>query len=149
MAAETMNTNPMSMPVLSAPAMLGAKRNGRAVAAPLLNIWKADMVASFVGLLVFACLAVFVRTVDPGIAFAAGVAYLVCEIVYIARIYPSYFTEKPASTSCVSTSFLNMFFGGILFGSLWNRNLSRREKGVSHVVRACLAAVLFVCIVAF
>ena len=137
MTAQTMNTNAMYMTSSSVAVSNPAT-------SPLLGIWKADVVASLMGALVFACFAVFARTIDPMISVFAVGAYLIAELAYIARVYPSYFTDKPASTSCVSISFLNMFFGGIVFGCLWNRSLSRKEKGVSHIVRAILAAALFV-----
>jgi len=56
------------------------------------------------------------------------------QIIYAAKIYPSYFSEKPVLKSSKIISFLNFMVGSVIFGCLWNRNLARKTKGFSHIV---------------
>ena len=69
---------------------------------------------------------------------AGIVTYALC-IIYVAVFYLSYFKNNPRITSSKAISFLNFFFGGVIFGALWNTNLtkSRRrtnpDKGVSYI----------------
>lgn len=51
-------------------------------------------------------------------------------IIYPAVFYRSYFTEKPRIVSNKAISFLNFFFGNIIFGALWNSNLTNVRLGV-------------------
>ena len=64
--------------------------------------------------------------------------------MYAAKIYPSYFTDKPMIDSPEAVSFLNTFVGGIIFGLIWNHNLTRKEKGIAHIVFIVFIAVAFV-----
>ncbi len=59
---------------------------------------------------------------------------LVGGLIYAAAVYPSLFTDKPKAQSAKVISFTNGFFGGIIFGLLWNSNLTIKTKGVSNVV---------------
>lgn len=75
---------------------------------------------------------------------AGIVTYALC-IIYVAVFYLSYFKNNPRITSSRAISFLNFFFGGVLFGALWNTNLtkSRRrtnpDKGVSYIYAIILS----------
>ena len=64
----------------------------------------------------------------------ASVVILVATIYYAVKVYPSYFSDKPLLTSSSTISFLNGLFGGIIFGCLWNYNLTNEKMGVSYIV---------------
>jgi hypothetical protein len=55
-------------------------------------------------------------------------------IVYAAKFYPSYFAEKPLLKSSKVISFANLMFGNLIFGLIWNSNLTKKTKGISHIV---------------
>ncbi|MDR1185645.1 MAG: hypothetical protein LBK67_12750 [Coriobacteriales bacterium] len=57
-------------------------------------------------------------------------------IIYALRVYPSYFTNKPVFKSSKVISFANFTFGPVIFGVLWNNNLTEKKKGVSYIVSA-------------
>jgi hypothetical protein len=57
-------------------------------------------------------------------------------IIYALRVYPSYFTDKPVFKSNKVISFANFTFGAVIFGILWNTNLTAKKKGVSYIVSA-------------
>lgn len=75
----------------------------------------------------------------PFSAGLAGAVMAVLEIVYAVAFYLSYFKDSPRLRSSKAISFCNFFFGGGLFGALWNRNLTRshiaekRIKGISYI----------------
>ena len=66
---------------------------------------------------------------------------IVLFIVYALVWYPSYFTDSPKLTSAGTISFLNLFAGGIIFGCLWNHNLTRHGKGISNIVFVVFAII--------
>jgi hypothetical protein len=57
-------------------------------------------------------------------------------IIYALKVYPSYFTDKPVFKSSKVISFANFAFGAVIFGILWNTNLTAKKKGVSYIVSA-------------
>lgn len=81
------------------------------------------------------------------------------EIVYAAVFYPSYFKEDPVIKSSKVISMLNLMFGDIIFGAIWNANLTNSHnfstihKGKSYIVFivcnslfiAMYTALLFLC----
>jgi len=77
--------------------------------------------------------------------FTTGIACAVW-IAYAAKFYPSYFGEKPRLRSSRLISLCNFAFGGPLFGALWNRNLTRRIKEISHIVFVILLALLLLAV---
>jgi hypothetical protein len=114
--------------------------------APVLGNWETSAGYTILGIL--ACCAVNLLTsasmlsteslgmASMGLIFS--LIYLVFVIVYAVKIYPSFFTDKPMVTGSNAISFLNTFAGGIIFGLLWNHNLTRKDKGVSHIVYVVL-----------
>ncbi len=50
---------------------------------------------------------------------------VVLQVTYVLVFYRSYFTDKPCATSPKAISFWNFFFGGWIFGALWNASLTR------------------------
>lgn len=78
----------------------------------------------------------------------AGLVTYVLLAIYAGFVYPSFFKEKPLIRSSKIISFTNPFFGGLIFGLLWNSNLTKSHltqkevKGSSWkyaVVLSCLA----------
>ena len=122
--------------------------------APLLANWKTNVLFTILGVLAAAAINGFTgASVDahgnvtsnpsPMVGFLA-LAYIVFCIVYAAKIYPSYFTDKPMLASSEAISFLNCFVGGLIFGLIWNHNLTRGEKGIATIVFIVLIAASFV-----
>jgi len=122
--------------------------------APLLGTWKTNALFTVLGVLAAGAFNGFVgaTTTDAnGMSSAPSslqgifaLVYLVFCIVYALKIYPSYFSEKPMINSSEAISFLNTFAGGIIFGLIWNHNLTRMEKGIAHIVYVVLIGVSFV-----
>lgn len=78
----------------------------------------------------------------------SGLITYVLLAVYAGFVYPSFFKEKPLIKSNKLISFTNLFFGGLVFGLLWNSNLTKSRltqkeiKGSSWkyaVVLSCIA----------
>ncbi len=66
------------------------------------------------------------------------VAYRIASLVYSLGVYPTFFEPTPKLTDNVKISFLNGMFGGIVFGCLWNANVTKGKVGNSCVVYAVL-----------
>jgi len=83
--------------------------------------------------------------------FLLFTAYILAGFIYARKVYPSYFGEKPLLWSNKTVSFLNCFFGGIIFGLLWNHNLTRKQVGISNIVffNLSIIAVLIVIVQLF
>lgn len=78
----------------------------------------------------------------------AGLITYVLLAIYAGFVYPSFFKEKPLIKSSKLISFTNLFFGGLIFGLIWNSNLTKSRltqkeiKGSSWkyaVVLSCIA----------
>ena len=90
----------------------------------------------------FAVLGFVVRWVINGIAAATGtvasivsVVFFIASIVWALKFYPDFFKNRNlGSMSAEIVSFLNLMFGGLIFGCLWNANLTNGKKGISNVV---------------
>lgn len=122
---------------------------------PALQSWKTSWGFSVLGLLVGfpllvslgALLAIpliiMTDAVTGNDAVSAPLGALVGNVlmlIYAAKFYPSYFTEKPLLKSNRAISFANVMFGNWI-GFIWNGNLSKKTKGVSNVVLAVGSAV--------
>lgn len=119
----------------------------------LLDTWKTPVGMSVLGILsyVFALPAIdvilnelTVRTQLVDMLFftlAAEFALYLCKFIYAARVYPSYFTPTPKVKSPKAVAFLNCMLGGIVFGLIWNSNITKRKKGISNIVYATLCVV--------
>lgn len=130
---------------------------------PVLASWRTSVGWAIAGLLVgsylvgFACMAVAallaagltailmgagapLAQASPVVQFAlcvgllTGVLEYAVMIIYAVLFYPSYFTNRPRLRSSAAISFANCAFGGLVFGLLWNSNLTKRVKGVSAKV---------------
>jgi len=126
------------------------------VAAPVLQTWKTSVgfsvLALFLGLpllmilssllalplmLLFAMLTGLSspQSFSPILALVGNILML----AYALKVYPSFFSEKPRLRSNKAISFTNLMFGGLIFGLLWNGNLTKRTKGSSYMVSAVLS----------
>ena len=121
--------------------------------APLLNTWKTNVLFTVLGILAGIVINLFAQnSIDangnptPYASMVAifSLAFVAFAIVYAAKIYPSYFSERPMISSNEAISFLNGLVGGIIWGLLWNHNLTLQNKGVSHIVYIALIAAAFV-----
>lgn len=107
--------------------------------------WKTNALFTVIGILLAAALNGLIELIDADTpATIISLAYVIFGIFYAARIYPSYFTDKPVVQGNELISCLNGFVGGIIFGLLWNHNLTLNSKGVSHIVFIVLVALTFV-----
>ena len=70
----------------------------------------------------------------------AAILFYALSMVYATVFYPSYFGSKPKVKSSRAISFLNLTFGFVIFGVLWNSALTKRSKGASHIVLVVLTA---------
>ncbi len=100
-----------------------------------LNTWHTKPVPFIIGILIAVIYARIplpdsLLTVD---LIIAGL-FFIFGIVYALKIYPSYFTVKPMIRNSNVISFLNGLCGSIIFGCIWNSNLTNRKKGVSNIV---------------
>lgn len=69
-------------------------------------------------------------------------------VLYALLCYPKYFEDGCfAGKDPRIVSFSNTLLGGF-FGLLWNRNLTRGQRGISHVVYAILLIVFYALAVA-
>lgn len=69
-------------------------------------------------------------------AFAGAPAGLITYVLmlgYAAIFYPSFFEVRPFIRSAKIISFANLFFGGILFGCLWNWNLTKSRRAQKKI----------------
>ncbi len=76
--------------------------------------------------------------------YVISIVYLIFLVRYLLSTYPSFFTSKPKVNGNEKISFLNFFFGGLIFGWFFQNNLSKKKKGVSHIVLAVLIGVYVV-----
>lgn len=108
--------------------------------APVLDIWKTSIAYSVAGMLTFSIVVLSMFLNPPWIIGASlHVSYSIFMFVYAVVIYPSLFTRKPKLKSNTAISFWNCAAGGFIFGAIWNGNLSKKNKGISHIVLAVLS----------
>ncbi len=134
---------------------------------PALRVWKTSVVFSILGFLAILLLSVVVSLpitialeLHMGAAAVAlpypvttiagplsGMVSAVLTTVYALAVYPSYFRRKPLLKSSRAISFFNLLFGGLIFGCLWNGNLTRSKilerpkKGTSYIVASVLSII--------
>lgn len=104
-----------------------------------------------IGFSILGCLAaglangIFAAISDMGAIFYSLV-YCAAALYYSVKVYPSCFTKSPMLADSKLISFLNLFIGGVIFGCLWNHNLTRGQKGISNVVYAVMCGLSLVVI---
>ena len=122
---------------------------------PVLDNWKTSVGATIGGIILSALLfgtgssAGFIEA----LAITSGSVYLflvVCfclflfQLYYALIIYPSLFSDTPKIKSNTMISFLNGFLGYIIFGCIWNGNLTKRHLGISNRVYAVIAIIALI-----
>lgn len=110
--------------------------------------WKTNVGMSILGVVAILAINGIVNAVLPEI-FTYVIAVILCAvgIAYAAAVYPSYFTDEPKVDSAGTISFLNLLLGGIIFGCIWNANLTKGMKGSSWIVFIVLQALLLVALI--
>lgn len=114
---------------------------------PFLSTWQTSMGASIGGVILNLAGGRIADYVPDDYLFELGVvsiAGLIVQIVYAIAVYPSFFRKDPYVNDSTLVSFLNCLLGGIIFGPLWNSNLTNRTKGVSFIVFAILVALVLI-----
>ena len=120
-------------------------------------VWMA--LVSLIGLLILNYLGDAARAFDTSVygsiaGMSASVVTNVLTIIYSLVFYKSYYTEKPRLKSNKAISFCNFLFGNVIFGCLWNGNLTRshilkrKEMGSSYKVAVVLSAI-WICYACF
>lgn len=107
-------------------------------ARPALDGWKTS-----IGLSILGCIFANIVCSLPYATYAGWIItiiYGLSTIIYVIAVYPSFFSAGPLLTSPGAISFFNCFFGGYVFGPLWNTNLTKRKKGISHLVDLAIMA---------
>ena len=130
-----------------------AGRAAPTVNTPFLDVWKTSALCSVLGAICYLALNVIENSlydIAPLFELLMGIARIALQVVYAAHAYPALFGASPKLKSIETVSFCNFLFGFLLFGPIWNHNLTRRTKGVSYVVYiACNVAVLVLIVAGF
>lgn len=134
-----MKTKPLSLQPMAAQEKAGSTTNSSEMRGPqscetypTLDAWDTSYGLSFLGCVLAALLCSLPYNGFAG--WAITIAYGIATAIYAIAIYPSFFKSKPFLTSPSAISFLNCLFGGCVFGSLWNYNLTKRKRGISYIV---------------
>ncbi len=102
----------------------------------VLGLFAGFVLAGLVNLLIS-----FVLSISMG-SYAAyyysnpiqGMVLAALMAIYAFSIYPSYYRRAPKVKSSKAISFLNMMFGSLIFGCLWNANLTKSNReAVPHI----------------
>ena len=81
-------------------------------------------------------------TISGVVQVPLAIIMLALELLYALGFYKSYFKKSPWLKSSKAISFCNLMFGGLIFGCLWNHNLTiskrtqSRMRGISYKVFA-------------
>lgn len=116
------------------------------ISIPVLDSWETSVsmsvLGAIVGTIVLSVVSFIIGT-TIGID-VSNVIFSAIAIVYARGFYPSYFSTTPMVRNPRVISFLNLAFGGILFGSLWNHNLTRKDVGMSHHALTVIGVLLII-----
>ncbi len=117
--------------------------------APLLDTWKTSESFSFFGfvggLILWGALGL-VESRYMGF-FIGSILNFIIYCLYATRAYTTFFGKHPIIRSNYIASFFNFAVGGLIFGAIWNHNLTIGRKGISHIVLIVLNAAALVFIV--
>lgn len=114
---------------------------------PLLDSWVTPVGASAAGIFAQPLLLSLLEGFFSNAAWVVDlleVVIIVLSLAYAIVVYPSYFTRAPKMTSSASVAFWNCAFGGIVFGLIWNANLTKQTKGKSYIVFCVLVGLRIV-----
>mgnify|MGYP001667813824 CR=1 FL=1 len=112
---------------------------------PLLDVWRTSAAMSVLGIVAFIIVFNLESIVPFGMMFFASLVrmiFMIVQFLYALVVYPSYFGLKPKIRSCEAISFWNCAIGGMIFGPIWNSNLTNCNKGISYIVYAVLVGAL-------
>lgn len=130
-------------------------------ASHILDSWKTDgrmTIAGFVPLTSIFALSylqvIFGFRIPAGLYFLIGLyglVHYIVTIVYLVFIYPSLFSANPRMKSAKVAAFLNGYAAsaltvipGVFFAWALDSNLSKRKKGISHIVLVVCIVLMFV-----
>ncbi|MDO4503044.1 MAG: zinc ribbon domain-containing protein [Coriobacteriia bacterium] len=103
--------------------------------------WRYDLVFCIIGVVASMCLQAVTRVLPDPFGMILSIVMMGALLYYSLLIYPTLFGSAAKITSNKAVSFCNFFLGGIIFGLLWNHNLTRKERGISYMIAAALACV--------
>lgn len=110
---------------------------------PLLSEWKTSYGFAALGLAAEVIMPLFLAS-NLVLGLVGSGIWTVLAIWYALKVYPSLFTSSPKLNSSSTASFFNMFFGGVLFGCIWNSNLANRKQGFSYLIYGIIGMFLVV-----
>ncbi|MBQ9003270.1 MAG: hypothetical protein IJ087_15585 [Eggerthellaceae bacterium] len=110
---------------------------------PFLVQWKTSVGAFVVGLICNAVLGGVVGRLSSALWLVA-IIYVFAVVYYALAYYPSLFKDGARARSSAAVSFGNAFFGGLVFGAIWNSCLANGKIGISHYVFVGLLAAIFI-----
>lgn len=99
--------------------------------------WKTSVGMTILGVVLMSIISGLPRLFPSSSLISA--LLLIAGLVYALAIYPTYFSKDPKSVKAGTVSLLNGLFGGIIFGCLWNSNITKRKQGKSYIVYAVFA----------
>lgn len=105
--------------------------------APLLSVWQTNALATAGGVMAVAIVNILAMQYAT-LGLVLSLLVYAASLFYVLSVYPSYFSQKPKLANPEAVSFANGFFGGLIFGLLWNHNLTRKVKGSSYIFYACM-----------
>lgn len=138
---------------------------------PLVDVWETSwgfsalgillsLVASYVVVFLAIWCGSLISTMLTGSPDDVGILYFslmvglllpsALGILYATLFYPSYFGKSPRLKSVRAVSLLNFMFGWVVFGALWNSNLSKSRqmakptKGISYLVYVGLSVLAMI-----
>ncbi len=107
-----------------------------------LQNWKTNVPMSILGVVASIALSSIAANILPVLPFYLfAMVFSAAGIVYAAVAYVSYFSNDVKLDSIEAINFLNLFFGGVIFGCIWNSNLTKGKKGISWIVFIVFAAI--------
>lgn len=104
-----------------------------------LNNWKTSIGASIGGALVGYAINSLINLMANEESTALlglflWIVYIALCLLYAAYFYNSLFKPNSKNHSSTAVSFCNLLFGGIVFGCIWNSNLTKKKRGISYIV---------------
>ena len=116
--------------------------SGQSRSNPFLAQWKTSVGAFVVGLICNAAIGGVAGYASSAL-WVVGIVYVLAVVYYALGYYPSLFKGGAQARSSAAVSFGNGFFGGLVFGAIWNSCQTNGKIGVSHYVFVGLLAAVF------